>query len=60
MKTYDEYEKYNVNEDEEFLNHLKAENAFAYYLIRTNAKRPYKKSGLYNSAGLLATATEAA
>ena len=47
---YDEYEKYDVNKDEEFLNHLKSENAFAYYLIKSNAKRPYKKSGLYSSS----------
>jgi len=49
MKTYDENEKYNVYEDEDFLNHLREENAFAYYLIRNNQKRPYKKSGLYSS-----------
>ena len=58
---YDEYEKYDVNKDEEFLKNLSTSNAFAYYLIRNNAKRPYKKSGLFsktseNSSGLFENA----
>lgn len=43
-------DKYDVNEDEEFLNHLKSENAFAYYLIKNNQKRKYNKSGQYSKS----------
>lgn len=51
-KTYDEYEKYDVNKDEEFLRALANENAFAYYLIKSNQKRPYNKKGIVsNKAG---------
>ena len=48
-KTYDEDEKYDVNKDEEFLRALANENAFAYYLIRNNQKRPYRKTGAFSS-----------
>lgn len=48
-KTYDEYEKYDVNKDEEFLRALANENAFAYYLIRNNQKRPYHKTGAFSN-----------
>lgn len=48
-RTYDEYEKYDVNKDEEFLRALANENAFAYYLIRNNQKRPYRKTGAFSN-----------
>ena len=43
-------DKYDVNEDEEFLNHLKSENAFAYFLIKNNQRKKYNKSGKYSKA----------
>lgn len=48
-QTYDEDEKYDVNKDEEFLRALANENAFAYYLIRNNQKRPYRKTGAFSN-----------